>query len=622
MIGLRLVGKILLRAAAISGVLWLTGCERGAAPGVVLGDLVGRGAAAGYNVLLITLDTTRADHLGCYGYEGVDTPAIDSLGERGVRFDHAFTSMPMTLPAHTTILTGLEPYRHGVRNNGRYRLLPGQTTLAEILKEQGYATAAFVSSFVLDRRFGLDQGFDVYDFEVSTKGWQGPRSLSNEREANHVTAAAIEWLKSHRAESGSDPFFLWVHYFDPHAPYDSPLKNLPARPGVPPPIVSYDAEIAFVDSQLQRLLDVLDRQALRDRTLIVLVSDHGESLGDHGEDQHGVFLYDATMRVALILSCPTLFEGSYWVNDRVVGTVDIVPTVADLVDARLPGDVDGRSMLIKERDTDRGIYLESLYPKENLASAPLYGLRRLNDKFILAPRSEYYDLKRDAGELKNRYGKVEPALVLERRLTEIIGEWSEDGAAVRTMSKEEAERLAALGYVSLSGGMDADDLPDPKDRLPIMNRLREVDELKKQGRFAEALVIATEIADQVPGVDNPIMTIAELQVRLGRPKHAMGVLEEFAESYYSSEVMVALARLYYEQKRYEQMERALQAVEIKDPERGAVPLTRGDRYYDEERYEEAVREYEKAIRIDGERVGRAVGVKLRRARELAENRTP
>jgi tetratricopeptide (TPR) repeat protein len=190
------------------------------------------------------------------------------------------------------------------------------------------------------------------------------------------------------------------------------------------------------------------------------------------------------------------------------------------------------------------------------------------------------------------------------------------------MSKEEAERLAALGYASFSGEMDADDLPDPKDRLPIMNRLREVDELKKQGRFAEALMIATEIADQAPGVDNPILTIAELQVRLGRPKRAITVLEECAGSYYSSEVMVALARLYYEQKRYEQMERALQAVEIKDPERGAVPLTRGDRYYDEERYEEAVREYEKAIQIDGERVGRAVGVKLRRARKLAENRTP
>ncbi|MFH0981954.1 MAG: sulfatase [Planctomycetota bacterium] len=253
---------------------------------VVLSEVVRPGAAAGYNVLLITLDTTRADHLGCYGYKQIKTPAIDSLLDHGVRFDDDVVSVPLTLPSHATMMTGLYPPRLGVRDNGTYELAPEHVTMAEILKAQGYDTAAFVSVFILDKRFGLDQGFDVYDFAVSDQGRRGPETLRNERFAGEVTSSAIRWLKSRGKARATAPFFMWIHYYDPHNPYDSPLAELENFKGKHP----YDAEIAFVDLHLKRLLAALDEQGLRERTLIVLQTDHGESLTEHRETYHGIFI--------------------------------------------------------------------------------------------------------------------------------------------------------------------------------------------------------------------------------------------------------------------------------------------------------------------------------------------
>ena len=589
---------------------------------VVLADVVEPGDAAGYNVLLITLDTTRADHLGCYGYEALATPAVDSLLEHGVRFDDAVTNVPVTLPSHATIFTGLVPYRHGVRNNGTYRLDAEQVTLAEILKDNGYATAAFVASFVLDKRFGLDQGFDAYDFEISDEGRYSPTSLACERGANHVTSAAIEWFNARRNSAAAAPFFLWVHYYDPHAPYESPLADS-ARFAERSRIAAYDAEIAFVDLHVQKLLNTLDEHGLRERTLLVLVSDHGEALGEHGEQEHGGFLYEASMRVALMFSCPSLFDRPYRVDDRLVGTVDIVPTIAELLGIPLRVPVDGQGLLMTERDPKRTVYMETTYTQSHMGCAPLFGLRHHADKFILAPRSEYYDLRRDPAELHNLYGTANPKIeALQQQLALIMGDWSGKTTASRTMSDEEAERLAALGYASLTTATGSDNLPDPKDQVPMLVMLGEARDLMKQGRYEEALVIAQEMADQIQGIEPPILTVAEIHIELGRRDEAVRVLSEYAEAHPSVEVLVALASELSVLKRFDEVERTLQAAELLDPLCGSIPMLRGDRLFEEQRYAEAAAQYRKALEIDGQRLGPMAGAKLSEALKLTNARSP
>lgn len=572
---------------------------------VVLGELLHPGAAAGFNVLLITLDTTRADHLSSYGYRAVTTPTIDSLLATGVRFEHAFTPVAVTLPSHTSMMTGLNPYHHGVRTNGRYRLAEEHTTLAETLRAEGYATAAFVSSFALDERFGLSQGFDTYDFRVSERGRASPTSLANQRGGAEVTKAALDWLSERDKATKSEPFFLWVHYYDPHAPYASPIQaQQPLRfQGLSPIVAAYDAEIAFVDEQMQRLLNALDRADRRKRTLVVVVADHGEGLGDHGEDEHGGFVYDETVRVAWLISCPSLFDRAYRVDDRVVGMIDVAPTVLEILGVKLSAPVDGVGLLTAPLDPDRAIYLETLLTKENFACAPLFSLRRLNDKLIIAPRSEYYDLRNDPRETVNRWTPTDPAVIeLTGRLNSLLGDGGGESSSARTLSDEERKRLAALGYVGFSGE-ESGELADPKDRIPIMGELREAIMAMEAGRPDEALTIAKEKAALMPGVDTPVLLVSTILEQLDRRPEAVQVLEDFARTYESIDVLVHLARLHLAMRQFTEMEKALDAVELLDPRQGVVPLIRGDRLAVEGHFAEAIQEFERAMKLDAERIG-------------------
>lgn len=604
--------KLVVAAIAVSIVTWIALHQVRRSRPVVLSELASPGAAAGFNVLLITLDTTRADHLGCYGYEAARTSAIDSLVDRGVIFDHAFTPVPVTLPAHATIMTGLEPFHHGVRGNGTYQLPAERNTLAEILAGEGYSTAAFVASFAVDRRFGLDQGFGVYDFSVSDEGRGGPLSFENERGAGHVTDSALRWLDGHDRAGESAPFFMWVHYYDPHAPYAAPSGF--RQPGPASLISAYDEEIAFVDSQIRRLLDALDAKGLRNDTLIVLVSDHGEALGDHGEDEHGGFIYDETVRAAWVLSCPALFAGPSRVDDRVVGLVDVAPTVLELLGTAAPAGVDGLSLFSAPVDPDRAIYLETLLTEDKFACAPLHGLRRLEDKLIVAPRAEYYDLRDDRREIENRWEPAHPQVaVLTDRLEAIMSTGASMARADRKVSDDELRRLAALGYVGFSTG-DTGPLPDPKDRIPMLGELRAAIALMEQGRLPEALAAAREKVAAMPGVDTPVLLLVRIHRHLGQRQEALQVLNEFLESHSSAEVLVSLAIVHFELGQFEEMETALQGVERLDPRRGIVPMLRGDRLIAEGRYEQAADQYERAIEIDGERIGPLGPAKLQKAR--------
>ncbi len=587
---------------------------------VTLSHLVSPGAAAGFNVLLVTLDTTRADHLSCYGYRAAQTPTIDSLVDRGVIFDHAFTPVPVTLPAHATIMTGLEPFRHGVRCNGQYQLREDHVTLSEVLAAEGYTTAAFVASFALDERFGLNQGFETYDFRVSDEGRRGPLSFENERHAGHVTDAALHWLDAQNRAADSDPFFMWLHYYDPHAPYAPPHDSRLARPTSL--IAAYDAEIAFVDTQLQRLMSALDERQLRDETLVVLVSDHGEALGDHGEDEHSGFIYDETVRVAWILSCPALFASQHRVDDRIVGLVDVAPTILELLGVVGPTDMDGLGQFTAPFDPDRAIYLETLLTKEQFACAPLHGLRRLSDKLIVAPRSEYYDLRNDRRELENLWDRSDSeCAALTDRLKTIMRTSESATSAERVMSDDEVRRLASLGYVAFQTG-DSTTLADPKDRIPMLGELRGAIALMQQGRLREALTVAREKAVAMPGVDTPVLLMAQIHKRLGQRDAALEALKEYSDRYVSLEVLVGLAIVHFELGQFDEMEAVLQAVEHQDPRRGVVSMIRGDRYFAEGRYEEAARAYAVAIELDGERIGPMGSAKLEQARALIAQATP
>jgi arylsulfatase A-like enzyme len=359
-------------AACIGGIAWSLAL-RETVDQLGLGSLPPGLSRSALNLLVVTLDTTRADHLGAYGFQSISTPNIDWLARDGVLFLQTSAAAPLTMPAHASLYTGRFPFGHGVRDNGDSALDPGETTLAEVLQEQGYGTAAFVSSVVLASSRGLNQGFDVYkdDFAAVPGGLR--------RQANEVTDDALRWL----ARAGSSRFFAWLHFYDAHAPYQprSPyLESYPARP--------YDAQISFMDEQLGRVLDFLRQADLLDRTIVVVIADHGEGLGDHREAGHGIFIYDSVIRVPLIIR--TAFAGlRARIVDAVTRSVDVMPTLLDLLDLPAPDGIDGRSLVPlmtgQASTLNLDAYSESMYPRLRLGWSDLRALRIGSVKVIAAP---------------------------------------------------------------------------------------------------------------------------------------------------------------------------------------------------------------------------------------------
>jgi len=433
------------------------------------------------NVLLITIDTLRPDALGWIGGAN-DTPAIDALAARGFRFPRAVTPVPLTLPAHASIMTGLVPRRHGVRDNGQ-TFGDGPTTLAESLRGAGRATAAFISGYPLQRLFGLDRGFDHYDDSLpeGREGWR-------ERIATDTTDAVLRWIRSAR-----EPWFVWVHYYDPHYPYEPPRAFWgPGERG------AYLGEVRFTDLAIERLWDGLPPDA-RARALIVLTADHGEALGDHAEKRHGYFIYDATMTVPLVL----LQEGVIAPGESpaAANLVDIAPTILELVGLPRLGDIDGVSLagqLRGERSPLPPAYLETQLPWIFFGWSPLRAIRQHDWKLIDAPRPELYHLASDPGEDVNLIGQQPDHA---RRLRTLLDEAERKPAATPSVvtDDEVLARLQALGYVGAGGGAEAAPagLPDPKDRIELRDRLQEGELLLEAGRFNEAV----RLFDQVLAVE-------------------------------------------------------------------------------------------------------------------------
>jgi len=456
------------------------------------------------NVVLITLDTTRADHLGCYGAEGVKTPNLDTLARNGVRFERAQSPAPLTVPAHASLMSGLVPRRHGARDNALHLLPSDVPLLAESLSRAGYDTAAFVSSVVLDRRVGLARGFRIYDDRVRV----GRREAFNyeERAASQTNAAVFEHLPKLKP-----PFFLWVHYFDPHLPYVPPPPYDAQFRGRP-----YDGEIAFMDAAIGRLLGELPG------SLVVIAGDHGESLGEHGEASHGVFLYQSTQRVPLIVNGPGIPVGRV-VGER-VGLVDVMPTLLDLLKIETPKEVDGKSLvplLRNKKWKDPGYEMETLFPALAYDWAPLRGLVRGDLVTIDAPRPEVYDLSTDPAQEKN-LGTVRPRA---RRMLESLRREgaTKTEAKQDSLSAERRMRLASLGYAS---GASGDASLDPKDGIVLLGVLEKSREAIQRRRPQDAIEPLRGVLEENPGNLQARLALVSALLGAGQPAAAVSAARD------------------------------------------------------------------------------------------------
>ncbi len=463
-----------------------------------------------YNYVLITVDTLRADHVHCYGFTGGETPTIDRLASRGVRFEHCIAQTPLTLPSHTSIMTGTLPLFHGVRDNGGF-LVPGElVTLAEVFKERGYETSAFVAAYVLDSKWGLDQGFDHYFDNFDFSKYEKISLGSVQRPANEVMDEALAWLEDRKDKK----FFTWIHLYDPHTPYEPPPDFAARYPNRP-----YVGEIAFADSQLGRLTGFLESLGLGDDTMIIFAADHGESLGEHQESTHGFFVYQEAIHVPLIVSTPfpTLWGKTV---PGVVSLADIMPTVLEMADAPVPAQVQGRSLvpllLDPGKKTDVPAYAETFYPRFHFGWSELQSFQDGRYKLIIAPDPELYDLVEDPEERRN-LASSEPGVTrdLRAKADSFIARRSENAHEIdlQKVDEETREKLAALGYIgsfSDSSKTRGKVLGNPKEKIHVFNELSRAREMGMAGEVEEATRIIKDIIAEDPDIIDAYFTLGNI----------------------------------------------------------------------------------------------------------------
>jgi arylsulfatase A-like enzyme/Flp pilus assembly protein TadD len=482
----------------------------------------GGAGAKRLNLLLITIDTLRPDRLSCYGSRRLKTAAIDGLAAKGVLFSRAFAQATTTLPSHTNIMLGMDPLRHGVHDNANFRVGQEHVTLAEHLKANGYATGAFVGGFPLDSRFGLDQGFDVYDDMYESHGSR--KQIYRERKASVVIEKALQWVGGRPS-----PWFLWVHCFDPHFPYEPPepfLSRYKDR--------LYDGEVAYVDFALEPLLALLERREDEADTVVVLTGDHGESLGEHGEETHGYFAYNSTLSIPLIICGPGLKPGQV---DQTVVHTDLFPTICDLMGIVGPPGLQGISLLPAAKGKklpERTFYFESLYPYYSRGWAPLYGFLRSSEKFLDSPLPELYDIAKDFDELHNvvTAGTIN---TLKDKMARVIGDRSpltrqdESGS----VDSQTLEKLRSLGYISSPQASrkkvfrPEDDI---KSFLPFHNKVVKAQDLYEGGKQEEGIALMRSVLTERPDLDITYSTLAQIYAREGKIADALAVMKRGVEA--------------------------------------------------------------------------------------------
>jgi tetratricopeptide (TPR) repeat protein len=474
------------------------------------------------NVLLVTIDTLRADALGAYGRESAITPWIDRLAREGVRFDRARAHNVVTLPSHANILSGRLPLEHGVRDNSGFRFPEELPTLATELRKRGYRTGAFVSAFPLDSRFGLARGFDVYEDSFVSVDVSGAFSVQ-ERRGPETVALATDWIRA----GGEEPYLCWVHLFEPHHPYRPPAA-IAAQVRDP-----YIAEVSAADAALGPLLEPILEGGASARTLVVLTSDHGEALGEHGEQTHGLFAYEGTLRIPLILWSPGILEPGR--VESPARHVDILPTILDALGLEAP-EVSGRSLLPVAQGREAAplpTYFESLSPALNRGWAPLYGIVEGERKYIELPVPELYDLSRDPEERENLVGEADDGGELRRQLVALRAR--DVGIRRPGSSVDDSEtraQLESLGYLSHAGGPLADsysEADDPKNLIEIDAMLHELAALHGGGDLEGAIALCREIVRRRPGMPLGVSRLSYLLREKGDLPGAIEVLQEGLE---------------------------------------------------------------------------------------------
>ena len=488
--------------------------------GAALGSLPKGVAADDLSLLIVTLDTTRADRIGSYGFAEIETPHLDRLAREGVLFEHAQSVAPLTLPAHSSMFTGKFPPAHGIRDNGGFYLGEEQVVLAELLRDAGLRTGGFIGSFVLDAKWGIAQGFDTYfdnfDLRASAK-----LSLGEiERPASEVADAALAWLD----EAPEARFFSWVHFYDPHSPYEPPEPYATRFQGRP-----YVGEIAYVDSQVGRLLEWLDRNDRTRDTVVMVIGDHGESLGEHGESGHGFFIYEGAVRVPFIVRAPYDSMSGRRV-EAVVRAVDVLPTALDLlgIEGAAISDEETAGVTLTplltgaERSLRLTAYSEAIYPRYHFGWSDLRALRAGDLKYIAAPHPELYDLSADPDEETNLYSeRTDQAERMHAQLTVLESAWQKDAPAERAeeVDPDTRARLSALGYVGSFVSADPEpgeraSLADPKDKIHLYNLMRRAREASlREGGNPAAIQALTQVVDEDPNVIDAWVRLGNAQLK-------------------------------------------------------------------------------------------------------------
>lgn len=492
------------------------------------------------NIILFTIDTLRADHLECYGYNSVKTPHINRLADEGILFEHNIVQAPLTLPSHSSILTGTYPLYHGIRDNGGFYLDESHVTLAEELKSRGYATGAFVAAFVLDSKWGLDQGFDFYYDNFDLTKYKKVSLDSVQRRGDEVLSEAYKWFE----ENNQDKFFAWIHLYDPHTPYDPPEPYKTDYSGKR--FSLYDGEIAYVDQLIGEFRQFMEEKNLLEKTLIIFTSDHGESLGEHKENAHGFFIYDSAVRVPLIIRLPGKKLGGKRIASQ-VRSIDIMPTILNCLDNNPSSSVQGQSLLpyILDLDGDQDLpaYSETYWPNYHYGWSELKSLRQGQYKFIEAPKPELYDVFADPGERENLINRMASlGHEMQRNLNTLMENYSAadiDEVQPQRVDDDTLIKLQALGYLGsfrTSPKENGARLADPKDKIELYNEIKIAQFLSSEEKMEQA-------EQKIKEVLNKDSSVLEARYILG---NIFAKQEKFEEAIAEYQKALAIDADYYD----------------------------------------------------------------------------